>query len=445
MKRSCEVFLDNWKHDSHRQVLLLRGARQVGKTFVVRTHAATYDHFIEVNFEQSRQIRSVFSEDLDIEIICRNLATIYKTPVIDGKTLLFFDEIQACPDALRALRFFHEKRPALHVVAAGSLLEFALQEIPSFGVGRIQSLYMYPLTFREFLQAMGEDALWNNVTDAYGTRAVTELFHERLLDYLRIFQFIGGMPAVVERYRTTGDLLGCQHLLDDLLRTIRDDFAKYASRLPVSKLADVFSSVAYQAGGKFMYARAAQDTSIISYKSALELLVQAGLVYKVHHTSARGVPLGAQIDEKKFKALPFDTGLHQRLLGLELGEYLIQDRRALATTGNLAEVFAGIALIAGMSSRTSPFLYYWHREARASNAEIDYIISRGSEIIPVEVKANTRGSMKSMHLFIGENRARYGVRLSHENFGTCDNIIIIPLYAAELVPSIPLPASMPPA
>ncbi|MBN1307531.1 MAG: ATP-binding protein [Chitinispirillaceae bacterium] len=437
MKRLCETFLDEWKHDTGRQVLLIRGARQVGKTFAVRSHASSYEHFIEVNFEQSRQVRSFFSGDLDITTICRNLAAFYKKPVIDGKTLLFFDEIQACPDALQSLRFFYEERPGLHLIAAGSLLEFALQNITSFGVGRIRSLYLYPLSFREFLMALEEDELWDLIVEAaHSARPVDAVFHDRLLDYLRVFQLIGGMPAVVDRYRATNDLAVCQNMLDDLLRTLRDDFAKYAARLPVAKLSDVFYSVAYQAGGKFMYARAAQDTSIVSYKTALELLVQAGLVYKIHHTSARGIPLGAQIDERKFKAILLDTGIHQRLLGLELGEYLSQNRTAMINDGHLAEAFAGIAMIAGMSPRTSASLYYWHREAKASNAEIDYVISRGSSIIPVEVKSQSRGSMKSMHLFLAEGRARGGIRLSHENFSACGEIIVIPLYAAELIPSL---------
>lgn len=296
---------------------------------------------------------------------------------------------------------------------------------------------MYPLTFKEFLWALEEESLWDLVSHASSNKPIDPVFHNRLIERLRIHQLIGGMPAVVERYRKTHDLLACQELLDDLLRTIRDDFAKYAARLPVAKLSDTFSSVAYQTGGKFMYARAAQDTSMLSYKTALELLVRAGLVYKVHHSSARGIPLGAQIDEKKFKACLLDTGLHQRLLGLNLGQQLAQDLSALINEGSLAELYAGLALIAGMPSRNSASLYYWHRESRTSNAEIDYLISRDAEILPIEVKAGTRGAMKSMHLFINEGHATQGIRLSHENFATCGPITIIPLYAAELIPNSP--------
>jgi len=440
MKRACFPYFEEWRHDPERRVLLIRGARQVGKTFVVRSFGAAFSHYIEVNFEESREVRSFFSGDLDVDTICRNLSAFYKKPVIDGETLLFFDEIQACPDALRSLRFFHEKRPSLHVVAAGSLLEFALGDLPSFGVGRISSLYMYPLSFKEFLWALEEERLWDAVCNASFADPPHAAIHNRLIEHVRLHQLIGGMPAVVDRYRRTHDLLACQDLLDDLLRTFRDDFAKYASRLPVTKLRDTFSSVAYQAGGKFMYARAAQDTSIQSYKTALELLTQAGLVYKIHHTSARGIPLGAQIDERKFKACLLDTGLHQRLLGLDLGTHLAEQPERLYTTGSLAEVYAGLALIAGMPPRNPASLYYWHREARTSNAEIDYVISRGADIIPIEVKAHVRGAMKSMHAFIAEGRAGRGIRLSHENFASCGAIDVVPLYAAELIPSMKMPA-----
>jgi len=440
MKRACFPYFEEWRHDPERRVLLIRGARQVGKTFVVRSFGAAFSHYIEVNFEESREVRSFFSGYLDVDTICRNLSAFYKKPVIDGETLLFFDEIQACPDALRSLRFFHEKRPSLHVVAAGSLLEFALGDLPSFGVGRISSLYMYPLSFKEFLWALEEERLWDAVCNASFADPPHAAIHNRLIEHVRLHQLIGGMPAVVDRYRRTHDLLACQDLLDDLLRTFRDDFAKYASRLPVTKLRDTFSSVAYQAGGKFMYARAAQDTSIQSYKTALELLTQAGLVYKIHHTSARGIPLGAQIDERKFKACLLDTGLHQRLLGLDLGTHLAEQPERLYTTGSLAEVYAGLALIAGMPPRNPASLYYWHREARTSNAEIDYVISRGADIIPIEVKAHVRGAMKSMHAFIAEGRAGRGIRLSHENFASCGAIDVVPLYAAELIPSMKMPA-----
>jgi predicted AAA+ superfamily ATPase len=247
---------------------------------------------------------------------------------------------------------------------------------------------------------------------------------------MRAHQVVGGLPAVVECYAKTRDILKCQLLLDDLLRTIRDDFAKYAAQTPVLKLIDVFSSVAFQAGGKFKITRAAQDTSIISYKHALDLLVLAGVVYKIHHTSAQGIPLAAQIDEKKYKAILFDSGIHQRVLGLDLAVHSMKDDVHLINDGSIAEVYAGIELIAGASRRSESHLFYWHRESRARNAEVDYVCAYGEVIVPIEVKALVRGGMKSLHVFLSERETAQGIRLSQENFGMFDRISVILLYAA---------------
>ena len=435
MRRIIDSALERWRSDPDRRVLLIRGARQVGKTFSVRALGSQFEHYVEINFERMVKVRALFEGDLDAPSLCRNLSVFTKTPIVPGKTLLFFDEIQACPAALRSLRFFYEQMPQLHTVATGSLLEFALTDLPSFGVGRIETIFMYPMTFTEFLWSLGEDMLAGEACGATAAHPLAPPLHDKLLDLMRTHQMIGGMPAVVEKYRVGRDALACQIVLDNILLTLRDDFAKYARRTPVSKLSETFSSVAYQAGGKFMITRAAHDSSIASYRTALDLLVMAGLVHTVHHTAARGVPLAAQINEKKYKAFLFDAGIHQRVLGLDLAEYVTTDTVRLINEGSLAEIYAGIELVAGFPARLRPQLFYWHREARASNAEVDYVISRGAHIVPIEVKARTRGGMKSMGLFLDEGHAARGIRLSAENFSTCDRIDIMPLYAAGRIPA----------
>jgi predicted AAA+ superfamily ATPase len=184
-----------------------------------------------------------------------------------------------------------------------------------------------------------------------------------------------------------------------------------------------------QAGGKFTYANVDSASSSHSLKSALEMLVQAGLAYKIHHTSARGLPLGAQVNPKRFKVILFDVGLHQRLLGLDLKEYLVSDEFEAVNKGNLAEVLAGLELIGNAPPTNRPPLYYWHRESRASNAEIDYLIQRGKDIVPIEVKAGRKGQMQSMFIFLKERNLKSGIRVSLENFGRYGNIDVIPLYA----------------
>src|SRR3989339_1841383 len=198
MERKIYKYLLEWKDKKDRKPLLLRGARQVGKTYAIRELGRQFDHFLEVNFEENREIKSIFAGTLDPAPIIEKLIPYFGVPVVPGKTLLFLDEIQACPDALRSLRFFHEKLPGLHVAAAGSLLEFALEEIPSFGVGRIEILFMHPMTFLEFLLATENEPLVRSVESASPSGPVDPALHQKLLDRFKIHQMVGGLPAVVD-------------------------------------------------------------------------------------------------------------------------------------------------------------------------------------------------------------------------------------------------------
>lgn len=429
MKRTIESRLLAWKQEPGRKVLLVRGARQVGKTYSIRELGKTFSYFVEVNFEENPDLRVFFQDSLNPVRLCEKLAAYFSTPIVAGETLLFFDEMQSCPEALSALRFFHEKMPNLHVVGAGSLLELALAEIPSLGVGRITSLFMHPLTFEEFLLATGEEALLGVAVNADAAHPVDEPFHRRLVDLVRTYQLVGGMPAVVKSYAESHDLSSCFKILDDLVTTLEDDFKKYRKRVPVARLAEVFRSIVLQAGGKFKYASVDSASSNHALKDALQLLVQAGLAHRVVHTHARGIPLGAQVDEKKFKVILFDVGIHQRLLGLDVPAHLTAGEMELVNRGSIAEVFAGLELIGNHPSHIRTALHYWHREARGSNAEVDYVIQQGADIVPVEVKAGTKGQMQSMYLFMDERNLKRGIRASLENFAAYDRVQTIPLYA----------------
>jgi len=202
----------------------------------------------------------------------------------------------------------------------------------------------------------------------------------------------------------------------------------------VMALRDTFWSVARQAGGKFVYSHVSPDCSRHMAKKATDLLAQANLIHQVFHTAAQGIPLGAQTDRRRFKALPLDLGLHQRMLGLDLSAQLLASGTDLVNKGNLAETFVGLELVAGGSPLLRPQLFYWHREASGSNAEVDYVIQRDEQVIPIEVKAGTRGSMQSMHRFMTERQSSLGLRLSHENVGRYENVLALPLYLACLLP-----------
>ncbi len=429
MWRIVERHLRGWKDEPRRKPLMLRGARQVGKTYCVRKLGSLFTHFVEVNFEKDRQLSALFSGSLAPKPLCEKLSVYFRTPILPGKTLLFFDEVQACPDALRSLRFFQEEFADLHVVAAASLLEFALTEIPSHGVGRLSNLFMYPLSFDEFLVALGEEALLQMRGQASTKQPVEQLLHDRLLEYLRLFLIIGGMPEVVQLYVEQRDILACQRLLDDVILTVHDDFAKYRRRAPLTRHAEVFQAIPFQTGGKFKYASIDQSVKSTIYKDCLDMLAQAGLAYRVRHTAARGIPLGAQVKPSIFKVVLFDVGMQQRLQRNDVSALFTARSHEELNRGNIAEAFVGTELVKHGQPHQTPALYYWHREARSSNAEVDYILQSGDDIIPLEVKSGSKGSMQSMHLFLRERRLSRGIRLSTENFAQYDNITVVPLYA----------------
>lgn len=434
MERSIDRELKKWKDKKDRKVLLLRGARQVGKTYSIRKLGQSFNKFLEINFEETPAACRFFENSLTPREICEKLSVYFNTTITPGESLVFFDEIQACPMALRALRFFYEKMPDLHVAAAGSLLELALSEIPSFGVGRIHSLFMFPMTFAEYLQASGNDMLNPVISTASFQQPVDPVIHEKILDRLKIFLVIGGMPKVVDTYINNRDFQACQLEIDSIINSLIDDFAKYKEKVSSLRLEETFYSTAQQAGNKFIYSKVGEGIeSSRLYKEALELLVKAGVAYKVHHTSARGIPLGAQINRKRFKVVPYDTGIYQRLLGLELSRYMLEDFPTLVNRGSLAEIYVGLELLGNRPPHMRPEIFYWHREARVSNAEVDYVKAIGPRILPIEVKAGTRGQMQSLHLFLKERNLDCGLRISHENFSQYDKIKTIPIYAVKRI------------
>lgn len=411
--------------------MLLRGARQVGKSTSVRELAKNFEYFLEINFEEQKRVHSLFEGDLSPRELCDNLSVMYNTPVIAGKTLLFFDEIQACIPAISSLRFFYEKLPDLHVIAAGSLLEFALSELPSFGVGRVRTLFIYPFSFDEFLNACGEKLLLNAKQNASPEYPLQEAIHRKLLNYLKHFLVLGGMPELIFHYVQGENLQSCQRVLDDLIISLKADFTKYKKRVPALRLSEVFDSVVRQTGGKFVYSKAATEANHKQIKEAIELLIMAGLIIPVTHSSSNGIPLGAECDHKKRKMLIFDTGIFQRLLRLDITEILFENNFEMINKGCIAELYVGLELLKSSSCYQQQSLYYWQRETLNSNAEVDYVIQEQQEIIPIEVKSGKKGSMQSLYLFLKEKKRPYGIRFSLENYSTYNQVRVFPLYAVS--------------
>lgn len=427
--RKIDAELKAWAASPSRKTLVLRGARQVGKSSAVRELGKSFKYFLEVNFDEHGEVKSLFEMQLSPSEICQRLSALFQIPVIPGETLLFLDEIQSCIPAISKLRYFYEKYPELHVVAAGSLLEFVLEEIPSIGVGRERYLFMYPFSFEEFLAASGNEMLVDAFRGASPQNPLFEPIHQKLLNQLAVFMIIGGMPAVVAAYARNRDILECQRLLSELLLSFKQDFAKYKKRIPALRINEVFESVANQASGKFIYDRAAESASHLQIKQALELLIMAGLVHPVTHTAANGIPLGAERNVKYRRMIPFDTGLYQRILGLDLKDVLLLEDMEMINKGALAEIFVGLELIKAHACYEPAELFCWARDKKEGNAQVDYVLQKGLKIIPIEVKSGKQGAMQSLREFLKLKQTPVGIRTSLENFNKYQDIEVYPLYA----------------
>lgn len=429
-KRHIDKYLEDWKISSNRKPLLVRGARQVGKSSAVRHLGEGFKYFIEINLERQGNIKALFGDNLDIKKLCSQLSAIYNTPIIPGETLLFIDEIQESQRAISSLRYFYEDYPELHVVAAGSLLEFTLKELPSFGVGRIRSMYMYPFSFDEFLEAQGLSMQVEYKRDEANCEHPLPMpLHEEMTSQLRSFYLVGGMPEAIRIWVDTNDYNECATVHNDILDTYLDDFKKYKTRISPLLLSQTLKSVALQAGEKFIYTQVSDNVNGTTVKEALALLTLAGLIAPVTHTAANGIPLGAEINPKFRKYLFLDIGLMQSLLGIQPADILIANETDFINKGGLSEMFAGLELIKYADYLKKTELYYWQRMERNAQAEVDYVISRKGNIYPIEVKANYSGSMQSMYKFLELKGCEYGIRTSLEPFSSYEKVKVIPLYA----------------
>lgn len=445
-ERNIDAALEAWAKSESHKTLLLRGARQVGKSTAVRHLGEQFESFVEINFDKQKSFHALFNGDLDAHVIASQIANLTGKPVQPGKTLLFFDEIQACPNAILSLRFFREDYPELHVIAAGSLLEFALGELPTFGVGRMKSLFMYPMSFDEFLKATGHAGLIEERKQADPTHPLNEVFYKQLVQQFRNFIMVGGLPEVVCKWDETGDYLQCQELQDELIIGYEDDFAKYKKKVDPTLLRQVLRSAASQITNKFVYAQAS-DEKAAKVRAALDLLIMAGLLIPATRTSANGLPLGEEADPSYQKILVFDSGILLRLLHMSLGsiqhiteEILTASEADLVNKGKISEMVAGLEIIKNMPSNMRHELYYWVREEKNSRSEVDYLEPFNGRVLPIEVKAETQGGMKSLWTHMREKGLDYALRCSLENFGHFDyedkldqgairHVDIIPLYA----------------
>ena len=438
MKRDIEKVLKKWKDEKRRYPLLVRGARQVGKSYSIKKFASEdFENLVEINFEQNPKYKACF-DTLNPEKIIESISILSNSDITPGKTLLFLDEIQECPNAIVSLRYFYEQYSDLHVVGAGSLLEFALsQEDFKMPVGRIQYVYLKPLSFLEFLDAIGEEKIRNIIENLSQDNLPSKVIHEHILSFIRLYSIIGGMPAVIYEYINSKDIKRCLNVQTIIIQTYRDDFGKYASRVKYKYLQKIFYGVPEMVGRKFKYSNIDRDMQSRDLKEALTLLEKAGVVYRVKHTSGKGLPLEAQAKENIFKTVFLDIGLMQNICGLSSDILLTSNEDFIKVNGGaLAEQFAAQELLSYQDCYIQPSLYYWVREAKNSSAEVDYVIPCCSKAIPIEVKSGKTGTLKSIHLFLKKANLSVGVKISLLPYDNTLPVISIPFYAIKKIPEL---------
>jgi len=415
MQRRIMRELVDWKDRRDRRPLVVRGARQVGKTYLVEQFAREhFGNLVSVNFDKTPE-KAGFLRGHDVTELVRLLEVDSGSTVTPGKTLLFLDEIQAAPEWLAMLRYFYEDRPDLHVIAAGSLLEFTLTEHEfSMPVGRIEYLHMGPMTFEEFLLAMDEKALVDFLGSWQPPGAFPAPFHTKLLGHLRRFLVVGGMPAAVRAYGGEEHMEDVFRVHQLILQSFAHDFAKYRKRVNVGRLRKVFNRLPSLIARKLKYVNLDQNEKARDLSDCVELLAMARVIHKVRHSSANGLPLAAEADDRDFKPLFLDCGLVCSALGLRLTQLQLADELTLVNDGALCEQFVGQHLLHQQPAYMQPDLFYWNREARGSAAEVDYLFPLDGHVLPIEVKAGKTGTLRSLHVFLREKGARLALRFNSD-------------------------------
>jgi predicted AAA+ superfamily ATPase len=413
MYRTSLAYLKDWKTKAGRKPLVIRGARQVGKSFVVRMFAAeSFENLLEINLETDPGAPSLFAS-MDPATILPLLEARYAQRVRPGGTLLFLDEIQSAPELLADLRYFHEKMPELHVIAAGSLLDFALAEHQfSMPVGRIEYLHLGPMSFEEFLLAQDRSALKDFLGSYSLGKEIPEAIHVELLRLLRRFMVVGGMPASVAALIGPGGQRESEAERQAILSTYREDFTKYGKNVNPRRIEKVFAKIPLLVGHKFKYSSVDREDRSRELGRALDMICMARVAHRVRHTAANGVPLGAEADDRSFKVLFMDVGLLCRSCGLSVLDVEGAEDVMLVNSGAVCEQFVGQHLLYAGEPYAEPALHCWMREKSQSSAEVDYVIAVGGKVVPVEVKAGRTGSLKSLHVFLREKGQDFGLRFN---------------------------------
>ena len=434
LKRQLEKDLLRWQKNPERKPLLVRGARQVGKSSLIESFGKQYfENLITINFELSPEYKKCF-HTLKPQQICDAIAIISQQRITAGKTLLFFDEIQDCPEAIQALRYFKEQMPELHVIGAGSLLELALNQADyRMPVGRVSFLYLYPLSFKEFLLSSSPIAL-DYLEKASFKELIPLAIHEHLIEQLKLYLLLGGMPEAISHYKTQNNMADVQAIQAGIIETYENDFGHYAKFAKTTHLRHCFRQTPLMIGQQIKYNKIDPDARSNELKETLSTLEASGILQRVYATSAQGLPLDASINEKKFKLNFIDVGLVKRFNQLD-ASLLLNEDIMLLNQGALAEQFVGQELLAYAPAYEKTKLYFWARDGH-STAEIDYVVVINSGIYPIEVKSGKTGRLQSLKQYKLEHNCPIGIRASLLPLSYSDQLLSVPLYMISELPRL---------
>lgn len=424
LKRSAITELIRWKDSAERKPMVLKGARQVGKTWLMREFGQSYyDHFVYFNFDEEDELKSIFETNKNPHRIIELLSMICGEKIEPGKTLIIFDEIQECPEALNTLKYFKEKANEYHVIAAGSLLGTLLARPKSYPVGMVNLLDIYPLTFDEFLEAT-DPGLYAYYESIEKDRQIEEIFHNRLLEAYNYYLIIGGMPECVSSWVKYKDPAKVSQIQRELIEVYENDFSKHNGKVNSGRILMVFRSIVAQLAKpneKFMYGAVREGGRARDFEEAIEWLVSAGMLNRVCNVSKMEHPLSAFDKLDQFKLFVFDTGLLKHMAGIDNGAILLKTDYQFK--GPLTENYV-LQQLRGQFE-VEPRYY------SDKNSEIDFVLQNGMEIIPIEAKGGEDKSAPSFKKYVAEYKPEHAFRFSKRGYRKDGDFTNLPLYLAR--------------
>ena len=430
MKRLAYNSLLSWKNNRNKKPLLLQGARQVGKTYLVSEFGKNeYKNYVYLNFEQNPETKHFFNKNLKPETIIQNIELYFGKKIKSNDTLIFFDEIQIEPKAITSLKYFQEQAPEYHIIAAGSLLGVSVGKSSSFPVGKVNFMSLYPMSFVEYLLAENEDLIFDLIYNKKLTTHLSEPIHEKIIKLLKMFMFLGGMPEVIKNYINNRNIKEVRKTQNDILKAYQRDFSKYTEKTQSIKIIELWRSIPNQLAKenkKFKYSNVKQKTRASYYEQAIEWLNSAGLIDITYNINTPKLPISAYTDFNKFKIYTLDTGLLGAMLNIS-SEIIIKPNILFSEfNGAFTENFVANEI----KKINEENLYYWTSK---HDAEVDFILQNQNKLYPIEVKSGMSRNKKSLRSYADKYKPEKLIRISPRNFTIDNNFINLPLYAISQI------------